>query len=209
MVLVSFALGMVASGSCIGLCMPFFVPYVIQKDKTARQGLITSLIFSGGRLVVYFMVGMVFYFILSTAIKSAEDITDLGGFKYVPLALGVIIVIYGVLTITKAPLPKVCPAKYAKGAVTMVMGILIGSSICPPFIFMLVGTLQEPFIIFVLSVFAFWLASSIAIILLGILSGKLSSYLEKQKSREYISNVTSFILILAGLWFIASVFIPR
>ena len=208
-VIASLGLGLAASGSCMGICMPFFVPYVMAKDDSTKKGFLTALLFSGGRLLVYMSIGLLFFFIFSELLADVDEISEIKGFSYIPLILGVIIIIYAVWILFKLPAVKVCPAKYAKSAVTLVLGMLIGSFICPPFIFMLVANIDRSISIFTASILMFWVGSSLSFLLLGSVSGKLSAYLREKKGREWIRNVSAFILIFTGIWFIATTFINR
>ena len=167
------------------------------------------MIFSIGRLLVYMTMGILFYFVFSELLKDVGSISEIKGFKYLPGILGAVIIVYGLWTLLKLPGLKICPARYAKGAVTLVMGMLIGSFICPPFIFMLISNIEESAIVMVLSVITFWLGSSVSIIVLGVVSGKFSTFLQEKKGQEWVKNVCSFMLIFTGIWFIATVFINK
>jgi len=208
-VIASLGLGLAASGSCLGICMPFFVPFVMAKDDSTKKGFFTALIFCGGRLIVYMSMGLLFFFVFSELLADVDEISEIKGFSYIPLILGVIIIIYAVWIIFRLPSVKVCPAKYAKSAVTLVLGMLIGSFICPPFIFMLVANIDRSLSTFIFSIMMFWVGSSLSFLFLGSVSGKLSKYLRKKKGRDWIRNVCSFILIFTGIWFIATTFINR
>ncbi|MDP6155579.1 MAG: sulfite exporter TauE/SafE family protein, partial [Candidatus Thermoplasmatota archaeon] len=159
------------------------------------------------RLLVYMTMGILFYFVFSELLNDVESISEIKGFKYLPGILGAVVIVYGLWTLLKLPGLKICPAKYAKGAVTLTMGILIGSFICPPFIFMLISNIEESIFVLILSVIMFWVGSSVSIIVLGAVSGRFSSLLKEKKGREWVRNVCAFTLIFTGIWFIATVFI--
>lgn len=206
-VFASLAMGLGATASCLGICMPFLVPYIISKDDSGKKGLGTAVIFSIGRLLVYMTMALLFYLVFSELLNDVDSISQIKGFKYLPGILGAIIILYGIWTLLKLPELKICPARYAKGAVSVLMGMLIGSFICPPFIFMLVSNIEESAIVMVLSVTMFWVGSSVSIIILGAVSGRFASVLKEKKGREWVRNVCAFMLIFTGIWFIATVFI--
>ena len=206
-VFASFAMGLGATASCMGICMPFFVPYVVSKDDNYKKGLRTAMFFSAGRLWVYMTLGLLFYYVIREPLDDVIGNTYIKGFRSVPIVLGIIIMIYGLWIIMKLPTIKVCPAKYRKSVLSIILGALIGSFICPPFILMLVANIDETVIIFIISVLMFWVGSSFSILVLGALSGKFSAYLMKVKSREWVRNVCAFVLIFTGIWFIISTFI--
>ena len=189
--------------------MPFLVPFIISKDDTGKKGLSTVVIFSFGRLLVYLTMGILFYFVFSELLNDVESISEIKGFKYLPGILGAVIIIYGLWTLLKLPGLKICPAKYAKGGVTIIMGMLIGSFICPPFIFMLISIIEESIIVMILSVIMFWIGSSVSIIILGAVSGRFSSFLREKKGQVWVRNVCAFMLIFTGIWFIATVFMNQ
>jgi len=208
-VLASLTMGLGATASCLGICMPFLVPYIISKDDSGKKGLVTVVIFSLGRLLVYMTMGILFYYVFSELLNDVESISEIKGFKYLPGILGAVVIVYALWTLLKLPGLKICPARYAKGAVTIIMGMLIGSFICPPFILMLISNIEESVIVMVLSVIMFWVGSSVSIIILGAVSGRFSSLLQEKKGQEWVRNVCAFTLIFTGIWFIATVFINK
>jgi len=200
-ILTAFILGLVATGSCLTICMPFFLPFVIANDNNWKKGLLTSLTFSAGRLIVYMVIGFVFYLLFSNLLETVNEGTHLESFNLLNIVIGWIIIIYAVYMISKLPFPKVCPAKYARGGVSLMVGMLIGSFVCPPFLIMLSSTLDESIPTLVGSVFLFWLASSISIILLGTGAGWVSKYIYKKIDPEKIKNIMYMVLIMVGFVF--------
>jgi sulfite exporter TauE/SafE len=181
--------------------MPFFVPFVISQDNSAKKGLITSLIFSAGRLVVYMAVGLLIFFIFTSLFKSGDTEPDLRSFPLMHIVVGFLVVIYALWLLLKLPFPKVCPARFARGMVGLLVGMLLGAFICPPFIFMLVSNLGEPVYFFVLAVLLFWLGSSVSILLLGAGAGFVSKHVYKRVEPEKIQNIMHMVLILVGIMF--------
>jgi sulfite exporter TauE/SafE len=197
--LLSLLLGLAATASCLSICMPFFVPFVISHDNSALKGFITSVIFSVGRLIVYMTVGLVFFLIFSNLLENVENVTDIDEFSLFQVVVGWLIIIYGVTVLTKAPVPKICPAKYARGAVSLMVGMLIGSFICPPFILMLVANLEETVLVLVISVLLFWIGSSISIFLMGTGAGFVSKIAHRKFDPEKIRNIMHMVLIMVGI----------
>jgi len=195
-VLGALLLGLLATPSCLGVCMPFFVPFVMSSDDSWKKGFRTSLIFSTGRLLVYMAVGLLVFFVFSNILEP-----DLDSFPLVHIVVGCLIVIYAVWMLLKMPFPKICPARFARGAVGMMVGMLLGSFVCPPFIFMVTSNLDQPMPFYALAVLLFWLGSSVSIVLLGTGAGYISRHVHKRFDPEAVRNVMYMVLILVGVVF--------
>ncbi len=71
-VITSFLLGLSASPTCLGVCLPVLLPHigVVGGEHPLRAGFSTSLFFALGRLVLYFALGLVL-FALGASLQDA------------------------------------------------------------------------------------------------------------------------------------------
>lgn len=200
-------LGLTASISCLGLCIPILVPYIIEKDKTPKEGFFTSISFSVGRLIIYFTLGLVVFMIGTLATQDAPS----SWLKIAVVILGGVVIIYGVWIIFRFPKPKWCPAKLAdnfRPAFSVLLGLLIGSFFCPLLWFALIrAALTRDILTMFFSVMVFWLGSSITIIPVGTLSGGVGGRWRKKIGVEKLRDICGIVLILIGVFYLINAFL--
>ncbi len=200
----AFVFGLTASISCLGLCIPILVPYIIEKDKTSKEGLITSIFFSMGRLFIYLAMGL-FIFMVGSALTERSPATFL---KIALAILGCVVIIYGVWLVFKLPRPKWCPAKIAenfKPVFSVILGLLIGSFFCPLLWLALVrATLTGDIITMFMSVFVFWMGSSVTILAAGTVSGEVGGRTGKRIGYEKLRDLCGMVLMMVGVFYLIS-----
>lgn len=200
----SFILGLLASISCLGLCIPILVPFIMEKDKNFREGFFTSAVFSMGRLMIYFALGLAI-FAVGSVVTGRMPVNWLTGAVVI---LGIVVVIYGVWIVFKLPRPKYCPATLARNfrpVFSVILGLLIGSFFCPLLWIALVSaTLSRDMLTLVLSVFAFWLGSSVTIITAGTVSGELGGRWGKKMGKERLREIMGMVLIMVGVIYLVN-----
>lgn len=195
----AFVLGLIASLSCLGLCIPILVPFIMEKDKTLKEGLFTSIFFLIGRLIIYIAIGTTVFMIGSAAIERSPTIW----LKITALILGFAVIIYGVWIIFKFSKPKWCPATLAdnyRPMFSVILGLLIGSFFCWALWLMIgLAVLSGDFSTLLLSVIAFWIGSSVCIIAAGTVSGGVGGRWGRKIGTEKLRDVCGIVLILIGI----------
>lgn len=195
-------LGLTASLSCLGLCIPILVPYIMERDKKLREGLYTSIFFSVGRLIIYLSIGAV-AFIVGSALTENTPVIWL---KIAAGILGCVIIIYGAWVVFKLPKPNWCPAKLAQNfrpVFSIVLGLLIGSFFCPALWIMLTGSvLSGNFPTLIFSVVAFWSGSSIFILTAGTVSGGVGGRWGKKIGVEKLRDLCGMVLMMVGVFYL-------
>jgi sulfite exporter TauE/SafE len=195
-------LGLTASLSCLGLCIPILVPYIMERDKKLREGLYTSIFFSVGRLIIYLSIGAV-AFIVGSALTENTPVIWL---KIAAGILGCVIIIYGAWVVFKIPKPNWCPAKLAQNfrpVFSIVLGLLIGSFFCPALWIMLTGSvLSGNFPTLIFSVVAFWSGSSIFILTAGTVSGGVGGRWGKKIGVEKLRDLCGMVLMMVGVFYL-------
>lgn len=203
----SFILGLLASISCLGLCIPILVPFIMEKDKNYREGFFTSAVFSMGRLIIYFALGFAI-FAVGSVVTDRMPVNWLTGSVVI---LGIVVIIYGAWIVFKLPRPKYCPATLARNSrpvISVILGMLIGSFFCPLLWIALVSAiLTRDMLTLVLSVFSFWLGSSIAIVTAGSVSGEIGGRWGKKIGAERLREIMGMVLMMVGAMYLINAFI--
>ncbi|UCE74229.1 MAG: sulfite exporter TauE/SafE family protein [Methanomassiliicoccales archaeon] len=198
----SFVLGLIASLSCLGLCIPILVPYIMEKDKTPKEGLFTSIFFSIGRLIIYFALGVAVFIIGSTLTEEAPE----NWLKVAVAILGCVVIVYGLWIVFKLPKPKWCPARLTRNfrpLFSVLLGVLIGSFFCPLLWIALVrATLSQNALTLSLSVISFWAGSSFSILAAGTVSGEVGGRWGKKIGIEKLRDLCGMALILVGVFYL-------
>ncbi|UCG68818.1 MAG: sulfite exporter TauE/SafE family protein [Thermoplasmata archaeon] len=200
----SLILGFGASLSCLGLCMPILIPYIVGKDKTFREGFITASLFSVGRFLIYFGMGVVVFMVGSALTEDAPR-----DFLKVAVAiLGTVVIVYGVIMVFRVPRPKWCPSKITNNIdpfFSLILGLLIGSFFCPLlWAALIAAALTRDFLTMVLSVAFFWVGSSVAIFITGTVFGEVGGRSKKRIGKDKIRDMMGMILIMVGAIYIAN-----
>lgn len=203
----SFILGLLASISCLGLCIPILVPFIMEKDKNYKEGFFTSGVFSLGRLMIYFALGLAI-FAVGSVVTDRMPVNWLTG---AVVLLGIVVIIYGAWIVFKLPRPKYCPATLARNfrpVFSVILGMLIGSFFCPLLWIALVSaTLTRDMLTLVLSVFTFWLGSSVTIVTAGSVSGEIGGRWGKKIGAERLREIMGMVLIMVGVMYLINAFI--
>ncbi len=194
----ALVLGLIASLSCLGLCIPILVPYIMEKDKSLKEGLSTAVFFSIGRLIIYLAIGITVFMIGSRVVGGFPDevlrvsVTLLGG----------VIIIYGAWIVFKMPRPLGCPAKLAQNfrpIFSIILGMLIGSFFCwALWAMLLMVVLSGDFLTMFLSVIMFWIGSSTTIIAAGTISGEAGGRFGKKIGTERLRELCGMVLMMVG-----------
>jgi sulfite exporter TauE/SafE len=203
----AFVFGLTASLSCLGLCIPILVPYIMERDKTSKEGLFTSILFSIGRLIIYFSIGAV-VFIIGSAL------TDRSPSVWLNISVGILgcaVILYGIWIVYKLPKPKWCPSKLAKNfrpIFSVILGLLIGSFFCPLlWITLIRAALTRDSVTMFFSVVAFWLGSSGAILVAGTLSGEVGGRWGKKMGAERLRDLCGMVLMMVGILYLINAFL--
>lgn len=112
---------------CISSCLPVFLPVLLSEKRNVKKSFWAVLEFSAGRLVGYLLFGLLFGW-LGQVIRSGwiHTIASLGN-----LWMGVVLILYGLGQIDK----KICSLlPHSQVRWPLVLGLLTGVNVCPPFI---------------------------------------------------------------------------
>jgi sulfite exporter TauE/SafE len=184
--------------------MPILIPYIVGKDRTFKEGFITTTLFSMGRFLVYFALGLVVFWV---GVTLTEDVPS-DFLKVAVAVLGISVMIYGAIIVFRFKTPKWCPAKVTENlnpVFTIILGLLIGSFFCPLLWAALVASaLTRSFMTMVLSVVFFWCGSSITIFAAGTISGEIGGKSKRKIGKDKIKDVMGMVLMMAGGIYLAN-----
>ena len=133
-----FLLGLANGTFCFAYCAAILVPYLLSEGKNVRRNFITILYFLSGRLLGYSAFAIVAWITNLIVIQNLTNRTTILGVVYI--ALAVLLLLYGFGN--KEPH---CAAKSTKALkkrigtrhkylLPVILGILTGLSLCPPFL---------------------------------------------------------------------------
>jgi thiol:disulfide interchange protein DsbD len=206
----AFAVGLLFGlVSCTATCLPYIASYIAGIGAGFRKGVVTTLIFSIGRITAYALIGSmigllgtVFQFVVSEFSVSAFQQYSSYGFSLVAIAIGITILLKSKST------PKDCKPENNKNSdLKKIRGFDVGAFslgfsrglvLCPPLAFLLLYSIPfaAPIDSFVVAVlFGFGTALS-PMLLLGGVTGWLLN--KAPLFRKYVSLAGGGLLIVLG-----------
>lgn len=201
----SFLLGLSASPACLGVCLPVLLPHigVVGGERPLRAGFTVSLFFALGRLVVYLVLGIVL-FSMSASLQEAGLWNWVGSNSVwataTRMVLAILIILYGVSVVFGWPRANWCQSFFhgprQRPLLSMLMGVLAGSILCPAlwlaFLYVMrLGWLPEA----TLSLLAFWVGSSLIVIVTGVSAGAI---LSRWRNLSQVRGIAGATLIFVG-----------
>jgi hypothetical protein len=129
-----FLLGLANGTSCLALCAPILIPFLLSEGNNVGQNLATLLKFLGGRFGGYLLFAL-----LAWAVGGL--LSDAGGYQ--ALVIGVTYMGLSALLLVavfrKRPAPGACALSEARARfrrwpalIPVGMGLLAGLKVCPP-----------------------------------------------------------------------------
>lgn len=187
MLLEAFILGIVYGfGPCTFSCAPVLVPIIMSTSKDYKQGLLYTLAFSLGRIVIYFLLGL----IMGAIGKVFEP-------QMPAWLLGSFLIVLGIALMfniqKKCLVPKV---KITGLHMSFIAGIVMGISPCAP----LVGALglavaSRSILLGGLIALVFGIGTVLSpILLIGTAAGKWSSIKEFSSVNNYVAG--GFLIVI-------------
>lgn len=188
----AFILGVIYGfGPCTFSCAPVLVPIVMSTSKNLKQGLLYTLIFSLGRVLVYIVLGM----IMGALGKNYEII-------FSNRVTGIFLILLGILLFFKIHKKCLVPKVRITGLhMSFIAGVVMGFSPCAPLLGALALAIASKSIImggFIALVFGIGTIIS-PILIIGLISGKWASLKEFQNVNNYVAGV--FLLVMGLLFF--------
>ena len=191
-------MGFSASLVCFGWCVPVITPYTATAAQPGvMSGLISSFLFSVGRLLSY--LGLLLVFLALRALVPLSPVIE----SVAVLVSGMILVVSGLASVGilkwRSGLGRLLCQFTAGARSPLYLGMLTGLRPCGPLLaamaFML--TLPGAFKAGMFMLF-FWMASSVLVITLGVVSGGLSMLAGKKLGIDRLRRIAGMAMIFIG-----------
>jgi len=204
-VITSALMGIYASTSCVGTCLPIMVPFIMEKRTGPARGFKTALLFSLGRLVMYLSLAFVLWTVYGHLKNEmrVDDIEMQSGFSLVLGIIGGVILAYAILSLKGFEGPHWCPLRARGSLMAVVMGIVVGSIVCPWLLIIITdGIGQGSLPVLILVVVVFWSFSSLGILTAGGISGYIGKRWQKKSGFDSVRTVSLLVLVLVGVYYL-------
>lgn len=130
-----FLLGLANGTSCLALCAPVLIPFLLNEGNNVRQNLATLCKFLGGRLGGYLLFGLLAWAVGGLLSGAGGTQALLIGGTYVGLSVLLLVAVFR----KKRPTAGACTLSQAQARfrrwpalIPVGMGLLAGLKVCPP-----------------------------------------------------------------------------
>ncbi len=196
---------LLGSGPCLASCGPILISYIAGTKKNILKGVLTYILFSSARIVVYLILSLM-VFLGSFTLERL-----LGSFsKFILIIGGSFVILIGILMAlgTRLKLPfcrflgENILGKDKKSII--IMGLLIGLLPCAPLLAVLsyIGLVSKSVFQSLIYAFSFGLGTFASpLLLLSILAGVIPKFLSDKKAiyAQIFSLICGLIIIFLGL----------
>jgi sulfite exporter TauE/SafE len=130
-----FLLGLANGTSCLALCAPVLIPFLLSEGDDVRHNLMTLLKFLAGRLGGYLLFGLLAWAVGGLLLEAGGYQALLIGGTYVGLSILLLVAVFR----KKRPAAGACVLSQAQARfrrwpalIPVGMGLLAGLKVCPP-----------------------------------------------------------------------------
>ncbi|MCX7030974.1 MAG: sulfite exporter TauE/SafE family protein [Spirochaetes bacterium] len=198
-------LGLANGTSCLTLCAPVLVPFLLSEGNTIRRNVVTLLEFLGGRLVGYLLFGLLAWVVGGLLASTGGSQALLIGGAYVGLSVLLLVAVF-----RKKPASGACPAAEAPvrlrrwpALIPAGMGLLAGLKVCPPMLLAFTdaagtGTLGGSLLLFV----TFFLGTSLYFLPLPLL-GAFTRMPDLRIVGKFAAVIVALYYLVSGILLVA------
>jgi len=203
----SFLLGLSASPTCLGICLPVLLPHigVVGGGRPLKAGFSASILFALGRLIVYLSLGTAL-FLLGATLQEANQWKSIPWISVGHILLAILVILYGVSVVFDWPRWSWCQTFFhgprQRPLLSALLGALGGSILCPALWLAFLQVSQLGWLpVAWLSIVSFWVGSSLFIIAIGVSAGALMRY---WRNLPQVRGIAGATLIFVGSLFLIS-----
>jgi len=186
-------LGLSTGPFCLGYCAPMLVPFFVSEHRRFIRVLRLMAFFLTGRLIGYLLIG-----ILSGMIANSIDERRLSYFELIAsFGMGVLLLLFGIMkNFPRLEICKILRFDKTSAFSLVILGLLTGLNLCPPFIAAIAGAVGTGAILKAVTYFlCFFLGTSV--VLLPICA---VSIFTRFTEIRYIARIC---ILLSGIWLVA------
>lgn len=193
-------MGFSASLVCMGWCVPVILPYTAATERPGLlSGVLTTGLFSIGRLVSYLLLMSVFL-----AFKALVPLSPALG-TIATVISGIILILSGLAAAgaikLKMGFAGLLCGRIAGTRSPLYLGVLTGLRPCGPLLAAMAFMLALPTALSIgFFMASFWVASSLLVMLLGIVGGGISVLVSKKLGLERLRRVTGMAMVFIGVF---------
>ena len=209
--------GLSVGAFCMSYCFPFLATFIASEDRTAKRNFLLIVYFMLGRFLGYVAFGLIFGF-LGEQLKSPY-LTLITALSLILVSIVMVLHITGLskqkddlclVHLTRStPAMKNPPAVEATGNIAIVMGVLMGVNICPPFLLSLAYVVSLSDALQSVLYFAIFFFASSIYFLPMIFVGMMAKIKELQKAARVSGIMAACVFIIYGGYSIMKNFIIK
>jgi sulfite exporter TauE/SafE len=193
-------MGLSASLVCLGWCVPVIMPYTATAERpSVVSGLITTSLFSLGRLISYLFL-MSLFLIFRALVPLSPVLGNIA-----TLVSGIVLVLSGLAAAGalkwRSGFAGMLCGRVAGTKSPLYLGVLTGLRPCGPLLAAMAFMLALPTSLTIgLFMVSFWVASSLLVIVMGVVGGGLSNLISKKLGINRLRSITGMAMIFIGLF---------
>jgi len=193
-----FVMGLSASLVCLGWCVPVIMPYTATTERPGvASGLVTTALFSLGRLISYLLLMAVFL-----ALRALVPLSPVLGTAATVIS-GVLLILSGLMATGaikwRSGFAGLLCGRIAGAKSPLYLGVLTGLRPCGPLLAAMAFMLALPTALTIgIFMVCFWAASSLLVIGLGVVGGGISLFASRRLGAERLRSITGIAMIFIG-----------
>jgi sulfite exporter TauE/SafE len=188
-----FFVGLSSGMSCLGICSPYLIPFLLAEERNVKQNFFVILEFLSGRLVAYFFIGLISGFagVALSELSISEKI------------IGVLMVIAGIMLFLYSSgisnLIKIHPLRKISIRVPFIAGLVSGLNVCPPFITAVTYAMSFHNVIVSITYFLFFFLGTAVYLIPFVFSGLISKFETARNAGRIAGILVAVFVIINGI----------
>ncbi|HPD18817.1 MAG TPA: sulfite exporter TauE/SafE family protein [Candidatus Goldiibacteriota bacterium] len=188
-----FLVGLSSGMSCLGICSPYLIPFLLSEERNVKQNVFVILEFLSGRFVAYFFMGL----ISGIAGVALSELSISGKIIGALMAItGIMLFLYS-SGITN--LIKIHPLRKISIRIPFSAGLVSGLNICPPFVTAVTYAMSFHNVIVSITYFLFFFLGTAVYLTPFAFSGLISRFETARNAGRISGILISVFVIINGI----------